>query len=438
MASDELSALERLLCLDDEDYLRTTLDAHARATSEADEGEIERELIADAFREFKATSVTFEAWARTAKKLSVCRRRERERAAAVEFFIGRRRRKVAVRALHAWRARARRGARVRALTRRVETRWWTTRGTAAFVAWADAAATARVRRTQTLEEATRMRNVRTLRAHVRLWRERTHRRLSNDRAKVWRALKLELTAFERWTRFVVDSRATRDATRRAIEHRERVMKRRAIRRWRAKLGRARAFTNARVVTVRFIMWWRRVEDARELAARMRFAVRHDVVRLTVGAFARWCTVTREIRAHKRDVARAETFHRETLKSGAFFAWRAATKCARTLNAEMKMRAFERWREAVARARELETRAQFFLDSQAISFNDKYMPESCFGVWRDFVLARRRRYAAMEFEETWRARRAFATWRRATTRDDDVEPKSENENESSTANAPVRT
>ena len=132
---------------------------------------------------------------------------------------------------------------------------------------------------------------------------------------------------------------------------------------------------------------------------MRFAVRHDVVRLTVGAFARWCTVTREIRAHKRDVARAETFHRETLKSGAFFAWRAATKCARTLNAEMKMRAFERWREAVARARELETRAQFFLDSQAISFNDKYMPESCFGVWRDFVLARRRRYAAMEFEET---------------------------------------
>ena len=103
-----------------------------------------------------------------------------------------------------------------------------------------------------------------------------------------------------------------------------------------------------------------------------------------------------------------------------------------------MRAFERWREAVARARELETRAQFFLDSQAISFNDKYMPESCFGVWRDFVLARRRRYAAMEFEETWRARRAFATWRRATTRDDDVEPKSENENESSTANAPVRT
>ena len=83
MASDELSALEKLLCLDDEDYLRTTLDAHARATSEADEGEIERELIADAFREFKATSVTFESWARTAKKLSVCRRRERERVAAV-------------------------------------------------------------------------------------------------------------------------------------------------------------------------------------------------------------------------------------------------------------------------------------------------------------------------------------------------------------------
>jgi len=253
---------------------------------------------------------------------------------------------------------------------------------------------------------------------------------------VWRALKLESTAFAGWTRFVVDARAAHEATRRAIEHHERAIKRRAVRRWRAKLGRARAFTNTRVVAVRFVAWWRRVEDARELDARMRFAVRHDDVRLTVGAFARWCVVTREIRAHKRDVARAEKFHRETLKAGTFFAWRAATKCARTLNAERRTRAFERWRAAVVRMRELEARARFFLDSQAISFNDKYMPESCFGVWRDFVYARRRRYAAMEFEETWRARRAFATWRlttTTTTRDDDAKNVNEDENESSNAN-----
>ena len=102
-----MSALEKLLCLDDEAYLRTTLDAHVTATSEADEREYECQLIADAFREFKTTSVTFEAWARTAKKLSVCRRRERERTAAVDFFIGRRRRGVAVRCLRAWRATAR-------------------------------------------------------------------------------------------------------------------------------------------------------------------------------------------------------------------------------------------------------------------------------------------------------------------------------------------
>lgn len=437
MASHDLSALEKLLVLDDEAYLRTTLDAHATATSEADEREYECQLIADAFREFKTTSVTFEAWARTAKKLSVGRRRERERAATVDFFIGRRRRAVAVRCLRAWRERSRRGARVRALTRRVETRWRTTRGTEALVAWAAWAASARVRRTQTLDEAKRRRDVRTMRSHMRLWRERTRRRLSNDKAIVWRALTLESTAFARWTRFVVDARATHEATRRAIEHHERAIKRRAMRRWRAKLGRARAFTNTRVVAVRFATWWRRVEDARELDVRMRFAVRHDDVRLTVGAFARWCVVTREIRAHKRDVARAEKFHRETLKAGTFFAWRAATKCARTLNAERKTRAFERWRAAVVRARELEARARFFLDSQAISFNDKYMPESCFGVWRDFVFARRRRYAAMEFEETWRARRAFATWRRATTTtttcDDDAENANEDENESSTAN-----
>ena len=440
MSSHDLSALEKLLCLDDEAYLRTTLDAHVTATIEADERDLECQLIADAFREFKTTSVTFEAWARTAKKLSVGRRRERERAAAVEFFIGRRRRTVAVRCLRAWHERAHRGARVRALTRRVETRWRTTRGTAALVAWAAAASSARVRRTQTLDAATRRRDVRMMRSHMCLWRERTRQRLSNDKATVWRALKLESTAFAGWTSFVVYARAAHEATRRAIEHRERAIKRRAMRRWRAKLGRARAFTNTRVVAVRFVTWWRRVEDARELDARMRFAVRHDDVRLTVGAFARWCVVTREIRAHKRDVARAEKFHRETLKAGTFFAWRAATKCARTLNVERKTRAFERWRAAVVRARELEARARLFLDSQAISFNDKYMPESCFGVWRGFVFARRRRYAAMEFEETWRARRAFATWRRAmmttmttsttttmTTRDDD------DENKSSTAN-----
>jgi hypothetical protein len=436
MVSHDLSALEKLLCLDDEAYLRTTLDAHVTATSEVDEREYEFQLIADAFREFKTTSVTFEAWARTAKKLSVCRRRERERTAAVDFFIGRRRRGVAVRCLRAWRATARRCARLRALTRRVETRWRTTRGTAALVAWAAWAASARVRRKQTLDAATRRRDVRTMRSHVRLWRERTRRCLSNDRATVWRALKLESTAFAGWTRFVVDARAAHEATRRAIEHHERAIKRRAVRRWRAKLGRARAFTNTRVVAVRFVAWWRRVEDARELDARMRFAVRHDDVRLTVGAFARWCVVTREIRAHKRDVARAEKFHRETLKAGTFFAWRAATKCARTLNAERRTRAFERWRAAVVRMRELEARARFFLDSQAISFNDKYMPESCFGVWRDFVYARRRRYAAMEFEETWRARRAFATWRlttTTTTRDDDAKNVNEDENESSNAN-----
>ena len=47
-----------------------------------------------------------------------------------------------------------------------------------------------------------MRNVRTLRTHVRFWRERTHWRLLNDRAKVWRALKLELTGVDSaWTRF---------------------------------------------------------------------------------------------------------------------------------------------------------------------------------------------------------------------------------------------
>lgn len=48
-----MSALEKLLCLDDEAYLRTTLDAHVTATSEVDEREYEFQLIADAFESLR-------------------------------------------------------------------------------------------------------------------------------------------------------------------------------------------------------------------------------------------------------------------------------------------------------------------------------------------------------------------------------------------------
>ena len=173
---------------------------------------------------------------------------------------------------------------------------------------------------------------------------------------------------------------------------------------------------------------------------MRFAVRHDVVRLTVGAFARWCTVTREIRAHKRDVRARRHFIERRAKSGAFFNMRQGRPRgadAQRGDEDASVRAMARG-PSLARENSRHAPSSFSTRRRSVSTTST-CPRVVSGVWRrPIASARGRRYAAMEFEETWCARRAFVTWRRATTRDDDVEPKSENENESSTANAPVRT
>jgi hypothetical protein len=45
------------------------------------------------------------------------------------------------------------------------------------------------------------------------------------------------------------------------------------------------------------------------------------------------------------------------------------------------------------------------------------------MWRSFVFAQRRRYAAMELADTWRIKRAFVTWRdyaRVARSRDDIE------------------
>ena len=429
-AIDGLSSIEALAlsAVDDEAYSETAAD-DGGATTRADSEDAttldddESELIARALCELNAIKRAFAAWRREAVKEKYRRAREREIESLCAFSVGRRTRKMALAAIDAWRANARRRVRLRAFAAKRARRELETTGRAVARAWARIARDDAARRREAFKQTQTRRNRRAVLAAFHAWRSRAKARVARESADVWRRIKLESAALETWSAVARAWKSERRAIDAARLAHERYVKRWATRVWRGSVLFTERFAARAVVALKFSRWRRRVRDARRERERMRFASSYDDARVTVGAFARWYAVVWAAKEHRAELARAAKFHRLSLSASAFYAWRAATSRAKRENTSLKTRVFAHWRSMKEHAAKLDARATFYRDSQAITFSDKYLDANCFAMWRSFVFAQRRRYAAMELADTWRVKRAFASWRarvRAARFSDDVE------------------
>ena len=413
----EMSSIEALVAVDDEAYLETTVGDGARVatpTGADSEGatldDDESELIARALCEMNAIKRAFAAWRREAVKEKYRRAREREIESLCAFSTGRRARKMALAAIGAWRTNARKRVRLRAFAAKRARRELATTGRAVARAWARIARDDAARRLEAFRQTQTRRNRRAMLAAFNAWRSRARARVARESADVWRRIKLESTALDTWSAVARAWKSERRAIDAARLARQRYVKRSVTRVWRVRVIHAERRAERAVVAVKFSRWRRRVRDERRERERMRFASSYDDARVTVGAFARWCAVVWAAKEHRAELARAAKFHRLSLAASAFYAWRAATSQAKRENRSLKTRVFAHWRSMKEHASQLNARATFYRDSQAITFSDKYLDANCFAMWRSFVFAQRRRYAAMELADTWRVKRAFAPWR----------------------------
>ena len=180
--------------------------------------------------------------------------------------------------------------------------------------------------------------------------------------------------------------------------------------WQRKVVRAHAMVKKAVLRSTMIRWRQRVRAAKFDAQRNALATQYDEARVMHVIFALWRANARERRIEARSLRRARAFRRAALKTNTFYAWVVHTRKAKASRARLLFRAFSVWLTRVKRSRRLEDIALYYVDSQAICFRDKYALPFFFSKWRDFVLAQRRRYAAMEFAEQSRISRAFRAWR----------------------------
>ncbi|OUS43251.1 hypothetical protein BE221DRAFT_56190, partial [Ostreococcus tauri] len=167
-----------------------------------------------------------------------------------------------------------------------------------------------------------------------------------------------------------------------------------------------------IQATKFIRWRVRTAARRRDAAEFARAVSHDDARVTCGAFVRWCGFVAEGRERARELARADAFHRKLTRASAFDAWRARAARTRSANVDRLARAWRSWLMLRDRARRLEAMATAHTDALAVTFRDAYLLPSAFQTWAAFAARNHRRYAAMEFAETSRARRALHAWRAA--------------------------
>lgn len=408
---DGLSSIERLLALDDDEYLRavttpTVVDASAAAPRE-DVESLENELIASAFRELTATRRVFYAWGEYSRRARVAAAREREAESLRAFYEGRRMRRALVAMVRAWRTHTERARRVRAFTQRRRDK---VRGVM-IRAWSDYARRANERRSSALRCAERMRNARTMRRLFVRWRHRARASALNARAVMWRQLKLQAVCLASWIERAKELRAERIEMANAKAYRAARTKRRTFTEWRDLTRRKNNFASMARLYIKFTTWRRVVETKKRDAARLDAAVRYDETRIKMGALCRWGARVHESRIEREETARAVEYHRKVRLLGVFYALKSHVHRAQAEKFALVASAFADWMRAVERARRLESRAQFYVDSLAVTFADKYLDAHAFRTWRAYALAQRRRYAAMEFCEVSRAKRAFSAWRR---------------------------
>lgn len=410
---DGLSSIERLLALEDDEYLRavttptpTIVDASDAAPRE-DVESLENELIASAFRELTATRRVFYAWREYSRRARVAAARAREAESLRAFYEGRRMRRALVAMVRAWRTHTARARRVRAFTQR---RCDKVRGVM-IRAWSDYARRANERRSSALRRAERMRNARATRRLFVRWRHRARASALNARAVMWRRLKLQAVCLASWIERAKELRVERIAMANAEAYRAARTKRRAFTEWRDLTRRKNNFASMARLYIKFTTWRRVVETKKRDAARWDAAVRYDETRIKMGALCRWGARVHESRVEREETARAVEYHRKVRLLGVFYALKSHVHRAQAEKFALVAAAFADWMRAVERARRLESRAQFYVDSLAVTFADKYLDAHAFRTWRAYALAQRRRYAAMEFCEVSRAKRAFAAWRR---------------------------
>lgn len=406
-----LSSIERLLALDDDEYLRavttpTLVDPLDDATRE-DVESLENELIASAFRELTATRRAFYAWREYSRRARVAAAREREAESLRAFYEGRRMRRALVAMVRAWQTHTARARRVRAFTQRRRDRV----RRVMLRAWSDYARRANERRSWALRRAERMRNARTMRRLFVRWRHRARASALNARAVMWRRLKLQAVCLASWIERANELRAERIEMAKAKAYRAARTKRHAFTEWRDLTRRKNNFASMARLYIKFKTWRRVVETKKRDAARWDAAVHYDETRIKMGALCRWGARVHESRVEREETARAVEYHRKVRLLGVMYALKSHVHRAQAAKFALVAAAFADWMRAVERARRLESRAQFYVDSLAVTFADKYLDAHAFRTWRAYALAQRRRYAAMEFCEVSRAKRAFAAWRR---------------------------
>lgn len=407
-----LSRIEALLMMDDDAYLAeiapasTTKALEMRDDACGDDDIDEDDLIARALCELNAIKRVFYRWATIAEDARNVRLRERETRAICEFHMGRRMRRILVRAIRAWAVHARRSA----VLRRFE------RGRAmraqrdGLRAWRRAAEEASTRRLDTIARIRRSTTARVKRKAFEMWKRTASEFIANARAHEWRRVAIKATALEAWRRGVGAIKAEREAMYTAdVFHALRVQMR-AFGVWQRKIARAHAMVKKAVVRAAFTRWRRIVRTAKFDVQQNILAAQYDEARVMHVIFALWRINARERRAEARAMRRARAFRRSTLSTNTFYAWVIHLRRAKASRARLLFRAFSVWFTRVKRARRLEDIALYYVDSQAISFRDKYAPQFFFAEWREFVFGMRRRYAAMEFAEHSLAVRAFRTWR----------------------------
>lgn len=405
-----LSSVERLLALDDEEYLRAATTSTIVDPSDAPRDDIESlesELIAIAFREFTSTRRVFHAWREYLRRARVAAAREKEAESLRAFYEGRRMRRALVAIVRAWRTHTARARRVRAFTQRRRDR---ARG-AMIRAWSDYARRANERRRLTLRRAEPTRTARTMRRLFVRWRHHARASALNARALIWRRLKLQAVCLASWIERAKELRAERAAMASVQAYRATRMKRRVFTEWRDLMRRMNTFVDMARLYIKFTTWRRVVETKKRDAARWDAAVRYDETRIKMGALCRWGARVHDSRVEREETARAVEYHRKVRLLGVFYALKSHVHRAQAEKFALVAAAFADWMRAVERARRLESRAQFYVDSLAVTFADKYLDAHAFRTWRAYALAQRRRYAAMEFCEVSRAKRAFAAWRR---------------------------
>lgn len=407
-----LSSIERLLALDDDEYLRavttpTLVDPLSDDAAREDVESLENELIASAFRELTATRRAFYAWREYSRRARVAAAREREAESLRAFYEGRRMRRALVAMVRAWRKHTARARRVRAFTQRRRDRI----REVMIRAWSDYARRANERRSWALRRAERMRNARTMRRLFVRWRHRARASALNARALMWRRLKLQAVCLASWIERAKELRAERIEMAKAKAYRAARTKRRAFTEWRDLTRRKNNFASMARLYIKFTTWRRVVETKKRDAARWDAAVRYDETRIKMGALCRWGARVHESRVEREETARAVEYHRKVRLLGVFYALKSHVHRAQAEKFALVAAAFADWMRAVEFSRRLESRAQFYVDSLAVTFADKYLDAHAFHTWRAYALAQRRRYAAMEFCEVSRAKRAFAAWRR---------------------------